>query len=362
MTKSRIMAAVGLCAVVAACSNAPVVPVAPTPSGARPTAGSSGSRVYSLKDLVVGYVSTGSRTSWAESNDASFKDSAMKDGITLKTYDSGNQLSNQISGFNQFINDPSVNVIVLSAVSTTGYDQVLKAARDAGKLVIVEDRAIEADQTLYYAYVGPDFEAEGQRAAKAMCDLFDAKGKSTARVVEIGGDQSSAATGDRHKGFTDGAAACVNVKMSEIDDQNASAWDPAQARTIMDGFLKKYPGAIDGVFGANDELAIAGIQSAQAAGIKPGTGMVFVGVDATSEGFAYLINGTLSADVECSPLLAPQVFDAAVDGLNGISTLPKSIATQETVFFASEGATALNRVLAVGPRFSIDNSVQVTDR
>ena len=352
MTKSRTLRIAGaalLTAVVAACSStaatqAPAASTAATQAPATAAPATAAAKTYTLKDLVVGFIQTGSESGWRAANTSSFKEAATQDGITLKFTDSQNKIENQITAFNQYIADPQVNVIVLAAVATTGYDDVLKAAKAAGKLVMIEDRRIDADSSLYYSYIGSDFDAEGQKVAKAMCDLL--KGKATANIVEIGGDQAASAAIDRQKGFGEGVPNCTTTKMTVLDTQNAPAWDPVQGKSIMEAFLKKYPGQIQGVFGHNDELAIAGIQAAQAAGLKPATDIQFVGVDATADGFKYLIDGTLGADIECNPLLAPQVFDAAVKGLNGDTSTPKWVPSQETQFFAAQGADALKAILA----------------
>ncbi len=334
MTKSRtlrIAAAVALTVVVAACSSTAATPV--------PT-----KKTYTMKDMVVGFIQTGSESGWRAANTSSFKETAQQQGIKLKFTDSQNKIENQITAFNTYIQDPEVNVIVLAAVGTAGYDDVLKAAKAANKVVVIEDRRIDADASLYYTYIGSDFDQEGQKATKAMCDLL--KGKAEANIIEIGGDQAASAAIDRHKGFAEGIPACTTTKIKVLDFQNAPGWDPVQGKAIMDAFLKKDPGQINGVFGHNDELAIAGIQSAQAAGIKVPQDMVFVGVDATANGFKYLIDGTLGADIECNPLLAPQVFEAALKGLNGEKASSSWIPSQETEFFAAQGADKLKEILA----------------
>ena len=332
MMKSRTLrialALLAMSAIVGGCSSAAATPT---------------QKVYTYKDMTVGFIQTGSESGWRAANTSSFKETATADGITLKFYDSQNKIENQITAFNQFVQDPAVNVIVLAAVGTTGYDDVLKAAKAAGKVVVIEDRRIEADSSLYYTYIGSDFDKEGQKVAAAMCDLL--KGKATANVIEIGGDQAASAAIDRHKGFNEGLTDCTTTKMTVLDYQNAPGWDPVQGKAIMDAFLKKYPGKIDAVFGHNDELAIAGIQSAEAAGLVAGKDIKFVGVDATADGFKYLINGKLGADIECNPLLAPQVYKAALDGLNGVTGQPAWVPSQEGEFFAAQGASALQAIL-----------------
>ncbi|HEX7590755.1 MAG TPA: substrate-binding domain-containing protein [Candidatus Limnocylindrales bacterium] len=332
MTKSRtlrIVVAVAVCAMVAGCSN---------------STASSAKKTYTMKDMTVGFIQTGSESGWRGANTSSFKETATADGITLKFYDSQNKIENQITAFNTFIQDSTVNVIVLAAVGTTGYDEVLKAAKAAGKVVIIEDRRIEADASLYYTYIGSDFNKEGHKSAAAMCDLL--KGKATANIIELGGDQAASASIDRHKGFAEALPDCTTTKMTVLDYQNAPGWDPVQGKAIMEAFLKKYPGQIDGVFGHNDEQAIAGIQATEAAGLTAGTGgIVFVGVDATANGFKYLINGKLGADIECNPLLAPQVYKAALDALNGVTGQATWTPSEEGQFFAAQGAAALQAIL-----------------
>jgi simple sugar transport system substrate-binding protein len=296
-----------------------------------------------MKDMTVGFIQTGSESGWRAANTSSFKETATADGINLKFYDSQNKIENQITAFNTFIQDPSVNVIVLAAVGTTGYDDVLKAAKAVGKVVVIEDRRIEADSSLYYTYIGSDFDKEGNNGAAAMCTAL--KGMSGANVVEIGGDQAASAAIDRAKGFREGIANCKDESIKVLDTQSAPAWDPVQGKSIMEAYLKKYPGQIQGVFAHNDELAIAAIQAIDAAGLKAGTDVKVVGFDATADGFKYLISGEMFADIECNPLLAPQVYKAALDALNGVTGQPTWVPSQEGQFFASQGASALQAIL-----------------
>ena len=342
----RIALTLTATAMLAACSSG-ASPSASTSAstGASQPAASSG-KTFTYKDMTVGFIQTGSESGWRAANTSSFKETATTDGITLKFYDSQNKIENQITAFNQFIQDPAVNVIVLAAVGTTGYDDVLKSAKAAGKVVVIEDRRIEADSSLYYTYIGSDFIKEGHEGEAAMCDLLKAAGKTTANIIEVGGDQAASAAIDRHKGFGEALADCTAVKMTVLDYQNAPGWDPVQGKSIMEAFLKKYAGKIDGVMGHNDELAIAAIQAIDASGLKSGKDVQVIGFDATADGFKYLINGELGADIECNPLLAPQVYKAALDALNGVTGQQAWTPSQEGQFFAAQGATALQAILA----------------
>src|SRR3989337_592346 len=95
-------------------------------------------KVYTYPDMVVGFIQTGSEGGWRAANTASFKETAEQLGINLKFYDAQNKLENQVSAFHQFNQDPEVNVIILAALETTGWDDVLKEAQAAGKVVVIE--------------------------------------------------------------------------------------------------------------------------------------------------------------------------------------------------------------------------------
>jgi ABC-type sugar transport system substrate-binding protein len=207
-TVKRLALAVALTSLVAACSSggATTAPSAAAPSAAAPSeaapsaaAPSEAAAAKTYKDLTVGFIQTGSESGWRAANTASFKETATQLGINLKFYDAQNKLENQVSAFHQFNQDPSVNVIILAALDVTGYDDVLKEAQAAGKVVVLEDRRIDADPSLYATYIGSDFALEGQKAAKAMCDLL--KDSSKKNVVEISGAVGASAAIDRAKGF-----------------------------------------------------------------------------------------------------------------------------------------------------------------
>ena len=107
----------------------------------------------------------------------------------------------------------------------------------------------------------------------------------------------------------------------------------------MEAFLKKYAGQIDGVFFHNDDMAIGAVEAIKAAGIKPGD-LKMVSVDGTRGGFQLMIDGWLQADVECNPLLGPQVMDLALKLMNG-EEIAKEALTDESVYYPDNAAELL---------------------
>jgi ABC-type sugar transport system substrate-binding protein len=318
---------------------ASAAPAAPTTSGGYVIPVAKCAPNCTLKDLTVGFIQTGSESGWRAANTSSFKDTATQEGVTLKFYDAQNKIENQVSAFHQFNQDPSVNVIVLAALDVTGYDDVLKEAAANGKVVILEDRRIDAAPTNFYTYIGSDFINEGHEGAAAMCDLL--KNSTKKNVVEISGAVGASAAIDRAKGFREKMGACgITITQSQTGN-----WAVPDSKAVMAAFLKQSTD-IQGVFAHNDEEAIGAIQAIQEAGLTPGKDIQVIGFDATADGFKYLISGQMGADIECNPLLAPQVYDAAVKALNGDATVPTWVPSKEGEFFAAQGADALNAILA----------------
>ena len=149
----------------------PAAPAAPA-EPEKPKAGLDCAPNCQYSDLVVGFLQTGSEGGWRAANTASFKETAEQLGLTLKFYDSQNDLAKQVAGFHQFNQDPEVNVIVLAALETTGWEEVLQEAKDAGKIVVIEDRRIDAPEDLYVTYIGSDFALEGRRLLRRCANCW----------------------------------------------------------------------------------------------------------------------------------------------------------------------------------------------
>ncbi len=354
----RIAMALAMTALVGACSSgATTAPSAAAPSAAAPSvaapsaaapsaaAPSAAAAAKTFADMTVGFIQTGSESGWRAANTASFKETATQKGITLKFYDAQNKLENQVSAFHQFNQDPSVNVIILAALDVTGYDDVLKEAKAAGKVVVLEDRRIDADPSMYYTYIGSDFINEGHEGAAAMCDLLKAFPADKHNVAEISGAVGASAAIDRAKGFREKMGDCGIPDPTSLGLSQTGNWGVPESKAVMEAFLKKTKN-IQGVFAHNDEEAIGAIQAIKEAGLVPGKDIMVVGFDATADGFKSLISGEMGADIECNPLLAPQVYDAALKALNGDTSLPKWVPSQEGAFFAAQGKDALQAILA----------------
>ena len=294
--------------------NPPTATLAPTPT----------EKVWTYKDMVVGFIQPGSESGWRAANTASFKQIAEELGITLKFSDAMFPVSEK--AFTSFLADEEVNVIVLDAIESTGWEDLLREARDAGKIVILEDRRIDAPEDLYATLVSNDFAEEGRKAGRAMVELLEGSDKKN--IVEIAGIVGAGAAIDRAEGFRQ----AIEGSGIEITQSQVGNFIKYDGKAAMAAILKESTD-IQGVFAQNDDMGLGAIEAIKEAGLRPGVDIKIVSIDATAGAFEAMLAGELNVSVECSPLLAPQVYEAALRALNG-EDLPKFIAVNETVFYA----------------------------
>jgi len=314
----------------AACAAPAAAPTAApaAPAAQQPAAPAAGAKT--AKDLTLCFPQLGAESDWRTANTASMKDTAAQLGIKQLVFsDAQQKQENQISAMRACIQQ-GVDVIALPPVVETGWDAVLTEAKNAGIPVIIVDRSVSADPSLYAAHIGSDMVVEGQRAAEQMNKLLPNGGS----IVELSGTTGSGAANGRAKGFRDK----LNPNIKIIDSQTGN-FTRAEGKPVMEAFLKKYAGQVQGAFIHNDDMAIGAIEAMKAAGLKPGD-MKVVSVDGTRGGFQAMVDGWIQSDVECNPLLGPQVMDLAVKLMNK-EAITKEVLTNESVFFPDKAAELL---------------------
>ena len=313
--------------VLAACS--PAAPAATQAAEAKAFGQADCAPNCTPKDMTLCYPQLGAESDWRTANSASFKETAQKLGVKLIFSDAQQKQENQISAIRSCIQQ-GVDVIALPPVVEPGWDAVLQEAKDANIPVIVVDRSVSADPSLYSAHIGSDMEIEGKRSAEEFNKLLPNGGN----ILELSGTTGSGAAVGRAKGFRE----ALNSNIKILDSQTGN-FTRAEGKPVMEAFLKKYGDQIDGVFFHNDDMAIGAVEAIKAAGIKPGD-LKMVAIDGTRGGFQLMIDGWLQADVECNPLLGPQVMDLALKLMNG-QPIEKEALTDEGVFYPDKAAELL---------------------
>jgi ABC-type sugar transport system substrate-binding protein len=268
--------------------------------------------------LTIGFSQIGSESAWRTSFTNAVKSEAEARGINLLFSDAQQQQENQIAAIRAWIAQGDVDAIILTPVVVSGWDDVLQEAKDAGIPVVIVDRNVDSDPSLYVTRISSDFVHEGRLAATWLVQATSGQ----CNVVELYGTVGSAAAEDRHTGFNEVIALFPGIKVIRSETGN---FVRTEGKAVMESFLNaEDPANICAVFAHNDDMAIGAIEAIKEAGLAPGKDILVVSVDAIPDIFDSLDAGETNATVELSPFMGGPAFDAVVATLNG-EELPKWI-------------------------------------
>lgn len=289
--------------------------------------------------LVVGFSQVGAESDWRTANTNSMKSTFTEEnGYTLLFDDAQQKQENQIKAIRNFIQQ-DVDYIVLAPVTETGWETVLQEAKSADIPVIIVDRMINVtDDSLYTAWVGSDFHAEGVKAADWLEGYLADKGVSDdedVNIVILQGTIGSSAQIGRTAGFNEAAEEHPNW---HILAQQSGEFTQAKGQEVMESFLKSY-GDIDVVAAENDNMAFGAIDAIKAAGktCGPNGDIAIISYDAVSAAFDSMEAGDLNVDIECNPLHGPRVAKI-IEKLEAGEEVDKIAYVEEGVFPAETAA------------------------
>jgi len=297
-----------------ACNKSP----APAPES------STSNKLAAGKKLTVGFSQVGAESDWRVAESKSIKDEAAKRGVDLKFSDAQGKQENQFKAIRSFIAQGADGIILAPKVET-GWEQVLKEAREAKIPVVLVDRGVNvADESLYATLIASDFVAEGKMAA----DWLAKKTGGKANIIELEGTPGSAPANDRKKGFDEAIKAYPDMKI--IASQSAD-FETGKGKEVMETLLQQHGNNVNAVYAHNDNMALGAIEAIKAAGKKPGADITIVSIDGVKSAFEAMVKGELNCSVECNPLLGTMAFDALDKAIKGES-LPKKTVVQDKVY------------------------------
>ena len=213
----------------------------------------------------------------------------------------------QIAAAQKFIQD-EVDYLLISAAGTSGWDSVLQDAQAAGIQVILFDRTIDADESLYVASIVSDMAKEGQTAV----DWLASQNLETYNIIHIQGVMGSAAQIGRTGALDEQVAANDNWNMVT---QQTAEWNAETAQQIVQG-------------------AVAALDKAN---ISHGVGkdVIVMGFDCNKWALEELLAGNWNYDGQCNPFQASYI-DAIIKDLQaGKAPAEKTIIMDEKGFDAS---------------------------
>lgn len=305
-------------------------PAAPDGSAESSGTGAPGKKTYA--DVIIGFAQLGAESEWRVANTKSIQETAEQLGIELRFSDAQQQQDKQIEAVRKLIIQ-KVDVIGISPMLETGWNEVFQEARAAGIPIILVDRRADVSEDLYVAYLGSDFLEEGRNSARVLAKLVDGK----ATIVELEGTLGSAPANDRYTGFREVLAEFPEMK---IIDSRSGDFTHARGKEVMADFLLRYGNSITAVYSHNDDMALGAIQAIEEYGLRPGVDIKIVSVDAARGAFEAMAAGKLNATVECNPLLGPQFFDLALKVINN-EPVPKWVPSIESIFYPEDAEEIL---------------------
>ena len=296
------------------------------PASAPPASSIAGAKPKkTYRDLIIGFAQIGAESEWRVANTKSIKETANNLGVELKFSDAQQNQQKQIEAVRKLIIQ-KVDVIGISPIVETGWEEVFREAKAAGIPIILSDRRAAVPEDLYVTYLGSDFLEEGRNAARVLAKLVNGE----AKIVELQGTIDSAPANDRFTGFRE---VLKNYPGMKIIDSKSGDFTRARGKEVMDTFMKE----------VRQEPSLRSMltmtiwrwapsRRSKNYGLKPGVDIKIVSVDASHGAFEAMIAGELNATVECNPLLGPQFFDLALKVVNG-EAVPKWIPSTESIFY-----------------------------
>ena len=296
----------------------------------------SGSGAKGDKQITMGFSQIGAESEWRTANTESIKQAAKDAGVNLQFSDAQQKQENQIKAIRSFIAQ-GVDIIAFVPIVETGWDTVLKEAKDAKIPVIVVDRDVKvSDDSLYVAKIGTDSVAEGKKVFNWI-DEYMAKQNKQPRsgdkynVVILEGTVGSSVAIRRQEGFKDAMAASQNAGKYNLLASQTGEFTRQKGQEVMESFLKSDRDKIDILFAQNDDMALGAIQAIEAAGLKPGKDITIISIDGVKGMFQAMIEGKSNCTVECNPLQGPLLMETAKKILAG-EKVEKLVYVDEGIF------------------------------
>ena len=276
--------------------------------------------------ITVGVINNDPNESgYRTANDRAMRETFTEENGYKATFFNNNDAAQQIATAQQMIQD-EVDFLLLSPASTTGWDTVLQDAKDAGTQVILFDRMLEADESMYVAAVVSDMPAEGKTAV----DWLAAQGLDEYNIIHIQGLMGS----DAQLGRT----GALNEKVDAEDSwnyvtQQTAAWDEETARTITQSVIDSGK-SFNVIYAENNGMARGAVAALDSAGIAHGKDgdVIVMGFDSDKWAFEAVLEGSWNYMGLCNPLQAPTVDSIIKDLAAGNAPAEKIIYTPEQGF------------------------------
>ena len=269
-------------------------------------------------------------------NESGYRTANDKDMKAMFTEENGYDASfayslkndEQITAAQKFIQD-GVDYLLLSAADTAGWDTVLKDAQDAGIRVILFDRTIDADESLYEASIVSDMDKEGQTAV----EWLESQGLEEYNIIHIQGVMGSAAQQGRTGALDEKVEAESNWNLVT---QQTAEWNAEKAQQIVQSVIDSGE-SFNVIYAENDDMAKGAVAALDKANISHGVGkdVIIMGFDCNKWALQELKAQNWNYDGQCNPFQASYIDEIIKKLENGEKLSQKVVIMDEKGFDAT---------------------------
>ena len=263
-------------------------------------------------------------------NDKNLKETFSKENGYDASFAYSLKNDEQIAAAQKFIQD-GVNYLLLSAADTSGWDSVLKDAQAAGIRVILFDRVIDADESLYEASIVSDMDKEGQTAV----DWLKGQKLDEYNIIHIQGVIGNAAQKGRSKAVDE----AVKSDGWNLVVQQTAEWNAEKAQQIVQSVIdsgKKF----NVIYAENDDMAKGAVAALDKANISHGVGkdVIVMGFDCNKWALKELKAKKWNYDGQCNPFQGPTIAEV-IKKLEAGEKIPEKTIIMEEKGFDAETIT-----------------------
>jgi putative xylitol transport system substrate-binding protein len=292
-----------------------------------------GAHAQPAKKLKIGVDLYGLKAEFMQLWAAAVKQSPeVKDGsVEVTVFDGRYDSLVQQNQFDTMISQ-KYDAIIFAPIDADAGATAVEAAHKAGIPVVGTNT--KANSPLLTSYVGSDDTRAGYLEAKAVLDKIGCKGN----VVIIEGPIGISAQIQRREGNLKALKECPTVKVLEMKTGN---WSRAEAQTLMDDWLTRYPNRINGIIGQNDEMALGAIEAIKSANLKVSS-FAIAGIDGITDALLAVKAGQMTSILQDANAQAQGSMDVAVRQVRGASFKPESSIWQQYPQMKWDDGTAKN--------------------
>jgi ribose transport system substrate-binding protein len=277
-----------------------------------------GSDASAAEKIVIGFSQATMNSTWRVAMTEGNKKYTAEHypEVELAFTDGQNQAAKQISDVESLMSR-GIKVLIISPVQAEPLTPIVRKVMEANIPVVTLDREVNTAVT---CRIGAENRPIGVNAGKFIIEKLNGRGN----VIEIEGTVGASATIGRHDGFRDALTMAPSIRV--VADQFCDYLSEPAEKFVQETLQRFGPGQIQAIYSHNDQMALAAIKVAEAAGrLKQ---ITIVGIDGENSAFQAIKDGKLAATFTY-PVCAPEGIQYAYNIAIGLQ-VPDHIALKST--------------------------------